>query len=263
MPGRRRPDPGLHWRIWGAEAIATALLVAAILLAAALTLGSGSPVAAVLPGRGARFLALGVLVAPTVALIAVSPLGRLSGAHTNPAVTLGFWVLGRVSRLDLAGYVVAQLAGGVAGAALGRLLVPAATAASIGGAVTHPAVSPAEAVALEAGMTGALLLVILAFVSNARLARRTPLAIVPVLATLIWLGSPLTGASLNPARSVGPAVVFGDLTDLWIYLLAPQAGGLLVAALWRAASMEPKTAKLFHDSRYPCSLGSELPAMPV
>jgi hypothetical protein len=78
VPGPRRPDPGLHWRICGAEAIA-ALLVAAIALAAALTLGRRSPVAAVLPGRGARFLALGVIVA----LIAVSPLGRLSGAHTN------------------------------------------------------------------------------------------------------------------------------------------------------------------------------------
>jgi aquaporin Z len=263
VPGPRRPDPGLHWRIWGAEAIATALLVAAIVVAAALTLGRGSPVAAVLPGRGARFLALGMIVAPTVALIAVSPLGRLSGAHTNPAVTLGFWLLGRVSGRDLAGYTAAQLAGGVAGATLGRLLLPAATAASIGGAVTHPAVGAAEAVGLEAGMTGALLLVILAFVSNARLARRTPLAIVPLLATLIWLGSPLTGASLNPARSVGPAVVFGDLADLWIYVAGPLAGGLLVASLWRATSIEPQTAKLFHDSRYPCSLACEMPAMPV
>jgi len=253
----------VHWRIWGAEGAATALLVAAIVLAAALTLGRGSAVAAALPGRGARFLALGLIVAPVVALISVSPLGRLSGAHINPAVTLGFWVLGRVSRRDLGGYVASQFAGGVVGAALARAVLPAQTAASIGGAVTHPAVGALSAIALELGMTGALLLLIFAFVSNERLARRTPLAIVPVLAALIWLGSPLTGASLNPARSAGPALVFGDLADLWIYLVAPAAAGLLVGALWRVGPMEPKTAKVFHDPRYPCSLRSELPAMPV
>jgi glycerol uptake facilitator-like aquaporin len=114
--------------------------------------------------------------------------------------------------------------GGVAGAALGRLVLPAATAEAIAGAVTHPSLAAPESVAVELGMTGALLVLILAFVSDAHLARRTPLAIVPLLATLIWLGSPLTGASLNPARSAGPAIVFGDLTDLWIYLLAPSGG---------------------------------------
>jgi aquaporin Z len=263
VPGPRRADPGVHWRIWGAEGAATALLVAAIVVAAALTLGRGSAVADALPGRGARFLALGLIVAPIVALISVSPLGRLSGAHTNPAVTLGFWVLGRVSRQDLAGYVAAQFVGGAAGAALARAVLPADTAASIGGAVTHPAVAVPSAIALELGMTGALLMLIFAFVSDERLARRTPLAIVPLLATLIWLGSPLTGASLNPARSAGPALVFGDLADLWIYLVAPAAAGVLVGALWRVGPMDPKTAKVFHDPRYPCSLRSEMPAMPV
>jgi len=263
VPGPRRADPGLHRRLWAAEGAATALLVAAIVLAAALTLGHGSPVAAALPGRGARFLALGLIVAPVVALISVSPLGRLSGAHTNPALTLGFWVLGRVSRQDLAGYVAAQLAGGVAGAAAARVALPPPTAASIGGAVTHPAVAAPEAFALELAMTATLLVVIFAFVSDERLARGTPLAIMPVLATLIWLGSPLTGASLNPARSAGPALVFGDLADLWIYLAAPAAAALVLGALWRAAPMEPKTAKVFHDPRYPCSLQSEMPAMPV
>jgi aquaporin Z len=263
VPGPRRPDPGLHWRIWGAEGAATALLVAAIVLAAAVTLGPGSAVAEALPGRGARFLALGLIVAPVVALISVSPLGRLSGAHTNPAVTLGFWVLGRVSRQDVAGYVAAQFVGGVAGTALARAVLTERTAASIGGAVTHPAVTAPLAIALEVGMTGALLLPIFAFVSDERLARRTPLAIMPLLAILIWLGSPLTGASLNPARSAGPALVFGDVADLWIYLVAPPAAALLVAALWRLGPMEPKTAKVFHDSRYPCSLQSEMPAMPV
>jgi aquaporin Z len=238
------PSPehaGLRWAAWGAEAAGTALMVLAILLAAGLALGAGSPVAAALPGPGARFLVLGAIVAPCVALIAVSPVGRLSGAHLNPAVTLGFWALGRVARRDVAGYVAAQLAGGLGGALLGRALLPDAVASSIGSAVTHPSVAPEVAVALEAGMTAALLSVIFAFASSRR-ARWTPVAIVPLLTVLIWLGSPWTGASLNPARSEGPAVAFSDLEDLWIYFAAPSVAALGLGRGWRVALGRTATA---------------------
>jgi aquaporin Z len=235
-------------------------MVLAIVSAATLSLAKDSPVAEALPGQGSRFLVLGLLVAPCIALIAVSPVGRLSGAHINPAVTLGFWALGWVSRHDLAGYVGAQLAGGLAGAVAARFLLPDSATESIGGAVTHPdAVSTPAAIALEAAMTALLLAVVLTFVSSRRLARWTPLALLPLIAAIIWLGSPWTGASLNPARSEGPALAFGDLADLWLYLVGPALGALAAAAAWRG---RPLTAKLFHDPRYPCSLRSELPAMP-
>jgi len=155
------PQARCHWPSWGAEAAGTALMVLAILLAAAVTRDAGS----------ARFLLLGAIVAPCVALIAVSPLGRLSGAHINPAVTLGFWGLGRLSRRDVVGYVSAQLAGGFAGALAGRAILPAQTTNSIGGAVTHPSVSTAAAILLEGGMTAALIALIFAFVSSERRAR--------------------------------------------------------------------------------------------
>ena len=257
------PVPGFHWRIWAAEATGTALMVLAIVAAASLALGRGSPVAEALPDRGAGFFVLGAIVAPCVALIAVSPLGRLSGAHINPAVTVGFWSLGRVSRHDLVGYVAAQLLGGLAGAYLARLLLPRSATESIGGAVTHPDVPLAAAVALEAGLTALLLAVVFLFVSVARLARWTPLALVPLLTAIIWLGSPWTGASLNPARSEGPAVAFGDLSDLWLYCVAPVIGALAVGLVWRRLSMRPKTAKLFHDPSYPCTFATELPVTGV
>jgi hypothetical protein len=117
----------------------------------------------------------------------------------------------------------------------------------------------AVAVTLEAGMTALLLTVVFLFVSVARLARWTPLALVPLLTAIIWLGSPWTGASLNPARSEGPAVAFGDLSDLWLYCMAPVIGALAVGLLWRRLSMRPKTAKLFHDPSYPCTFATELP----
>lgn len=71
--------------------------------------------------------------------------------------------------------------------------------------------------------------------------------------------------SLKPARSEGPAVAFGDFADLWLYLLAPIVGAVVLAALWKRArpTRQPKTAKLFHDPRYPCSLASDMPALPV
>lgn len=228
-PERRSFD----WPAWGAEALGTALLVLAIVLAAALSIAAGSPLADALPGPGARFLALGVLVAPFVAAVALSPIGRTSGAHLNPAVTLAFWVLGRLAPRDAIGYIAAQLAGGLAGAWAGRALLPEAVWESIGGAVTHPSVASAAAFALEAGMTALLLVPILTFGSSERLMRLTPLAIVPVLTAIIWLGSPWTGASINPARSEGPAFAFGDLADLWLYLIAPSLAGLLVGLAWR------------------------------
>jgi aquaporin Z len=221
------PHARCHWRSWGAEAAGTGLMLLVILLAAAVTVHAGA----------ARFLLLGAIVAPCVALIAVSPLGKLSGAHINPAVTLGFWSLGRLAPRDVAGYVSAQLAGGFAGALAGRALLPAHTTQAIGGAVTHPSVSAGAALALEAGMTATLLALVFAFVSSERRARWTPLAIVPLLTAIIWLGSPLTGASLNPARSEGPALAFGDASDLWIYFAAPCAAALVVGVLWRRVSI--------------------------
>jgi aquaporin Z len=226
------PHARCHWRSWGAEAAGTALMVLAILLAAAVTLDTGS----------VRFLLLGAIVAPCVALIAVSPFGRLSGAHINPAVTLGFWGLGRLSPRDVAGYASAELAGGFAGALAGRAMIPAHTAQAIGGAVTHPSVPTAAAIAIEAGMTAALLALMFAFVSSERRARWTPVAIVPLLTAIIWLGSPWTGASLNPARSEGPALTFGDVSDLWIYLASPCAAALVVGLLWRRFLIPPCNA---------------------
>jgi len=228
------PEPRFFdGRAWAAEALGTALLVLAIVLAVGLSVAEGSPLADALPGPGARFLAVGVLVAPFVALLATSPLGRASGAHLNPAVTLAFWVGGQLSSRDLTGYIAAQLFGGLAGAAAGRALLPGAAWESIGGTVTHPGVPAATAFMLEAGMTALLLVVILTFSGSERLARLTPLAIVPVLTAIIWLGSPWTGASINPARSEGPALAFGDFPDLWLYLVAPSVAGLAVGLAWR------------------------------
>jgi aquaporin Z len=239
------------------------LLVLGALSAVAFVLGDGSPLDGILPSESLRLFVTGLLVGGCVSLIVVSPLGRLSGAHLNPAVTLAFSVLGRVSRHDVVGYLLAQGAGALAGAVAFRLLW-GSVADSVDGGVTHPTVATPAAIGIEVGMTALLIAMILLFVSRERLTRWVPLMLWPLIGVMVWRGSPYTGTSLNPARSAGPAVAFSDFADLWLYFLAPTAGALAVAFLWRRRqpSTLPKTAKLFHDPRYPCSLGCELPAMP-
>jgi aquaporin Z len=204
-------------RAWAAEAAGTALLMFGGLAAIAVASPAGP-------------LLVGALFGGCVTLVAVSPLGRVSGAHLNPAVTLAYRVLGRMSSRDVCGYVAAQLAG----AALGSLAARAVWGA-VDGAVTHIAVSTPAAIALEAAMTAVLVLTVFWFGSRERLAPWTPAAIPVVLAVLVALGGAATGASLNPARSAGPALAFGDLGGLWLYLVAPVLGALALALAWCAA----------------------------
>ena len=239
------------------------MLVLGALSAVALVLGDGSPVRETISSESARLLLTGVLVGGCVSLIVISPLGRLSGAHINPAVTLAFRLVGRVSGHDVVGYLLAQLLGALAGALTFRRLW-GSVALSVDGGVTHPAVATPAAIAIETGMTALLVMLIFVFVSRERLARWTPLMLWPLIGALVWKGSPYTGTSLNPARSAGPALAFSDFADLWLYVLAPVLGAVAVAGLWRRRHPRtwPMTAKLFHDPRYPCSLDSSLPAMP-
>jgi aquaporin Z len=172
--------------------------------------------------QSVRLLFIGMLFGGCVSLLAASALARISGAHMNPAVSLAFTALGRMRARDTAAYVAAQLAGALAGTLVFRAL----WGAEVTG-VTHTSVSLPVAAGLEIGMTALLMGTILAA------GRRAPLAVWPVIVILTWQGSPFTGTSLNPARSEGPALVFGDLAGLWLYLAAPVIGALLAAGVTR------------------------------
>ena len=228
---------------WAAEAAGTALLMFGGLSAIAVALGSGSPLAGA--GHATRLLIAGALFGSCVTLVALSPLGRLSGAHLNPAVTIAFRMLGMLSRRDVGGYIAGQFAGAVAGSLAFRA-VWGSVAQSVDGGVTHVTVPIPLALLVEAAGTAVLVGTILLFGSRERLAPWTPVAIVPVIAALVWAGGDATGASLNPARSGGPALAFGDFADLWLYAVAPIAGAAAVAAAWklRDPSRRPKAASI-------------------
>ena len=251
---------GWHPVEWGCELLGTALLVFLGLSAVTLDFGIHSPVADVIASSSARRLLTGCLFAGAGALVTVSPLGRRSGAHLNPAVTFAFWLQGHVHRHDLAGYVLSQCAGGVLGAVALRI-VWAGRAASVQYGRTAPesGLGGWPAVGIEALMTGILILTIFAFVSSARTARWTPLAVLVVVAVEVWAGAPFTGTSLNPARSLGPALVDGRLKDLWVYWVGPLGASLPAAVVWAWVPRMILTAKLFHDPNYRSSLASLLP----
>lgn len=263
QPATSRPRGGWHWKVWTCECAGTALLLLGGLSAVCLNFGANSPVAQAIPSSSTRLLLTGLLFAGTGSLIAITPFGRLSGAHLNPVITLSFWSQHKVHPHDLAGYIASQLLGGLLGASL-VLLLWGETARSVraGATAPGPGVSTLAAIGLEAGMTAVLVLTILLMTSSARTARWTPLALWPVITVLVWQGAPYTGSSLNPARSLGPALLAPLLGPLPVYLLGPLLGGAVaVGAFTLLRDRHTVTAKLFHDARYPGTLGHSLGGM--
>jgi aquaporin Z len=184
-----------------------------------------------LADSGLRFLLVGIAFGAIVAAIAMSPLGRCSGAHLNPAVTLALWARGQVSRGDLAGYTIAQNVGALVGTAA-FALAWGPWARGIDYARTSPEpVGAARGVLIEAGLTFALTAAIIGSMSLRRLRRWAPEVVAPVLAVAIWIGSAPTGASLNPARSLAPNVIAVDFSALWVYVVGPIAGAMAAALI--------------------------------
>ncbi len=156
--------------------------------------------------------------------------GDVSGAHINPAVTVGFWASGRLDGRRVPGYVVAQCAGALTASGAVRMLFP--TAASLGGTV--PSGSSAQAFVLEIILTLILMLVILSVSFGAKeTGLLAGVAIGAVIAFEALFAGPVSGASMNPARSLGPAIIAGEIHSLWVYLVAPVLGALLAVPFYR------------------------------
>jgi len=161
-----------------------------------------------------------------VLIAAVYALGHVSGAHFNPAVTLGFWLGRRFPPADVASYIAAQLAG----AAIAAFLLRGLLGDAAQGSMTTTILPSAPAAALEAVLTFFLMLVIMAVATDARVAGAVAgLAIGVTVGCEAIMAGPLTGASMNPARSFGPALANGNWNEQWIYWAGPIAGaGLAV-----------------------------------
>ncbi|HET6770970.1 MAG TPA: MIP/aquaporin family protein [Actinomycetota bacterium] len=171
----------------------------------------------------------------------VSAVGHISGGHFNPAITIGAWVTQRIKLPDAVAYIVVQLLGATAGAALIRLAVPRriweVVQLGLPVVVSGPegrVISTGQAVLIEGVLTFFLVWVVFAtaFDPEGSFGKIAGLAIGFVIAMDIMMGGPFTGAAMNPARSFGPALVAGNWADHWIYWLGPVAGGLVAALLY-------------------------------
>merc|ERR1719220_2199018 len=185
-------------------------------------------------------------------------LGHVSGAHLNPAVTLGLWLGRQVGLLRGLLYVGAQCGGAVAGSAVLRVLLPEDLRGSDGLGITMPShlVGLGQAVAIEALITGLLVLVVFAVAgdpgNSASLKGSVPLAIGLTVGACHLFAVPLTGSSMNPARSLGPAAVLGNFSNHWVYWVGPLLGGTVAAIFYqvvlRTPRLKKKGTKTFYSS---------------
>lgn len=255
----------LHPIDWACEFAGTGFQLFVGFCAVALLESDHSPVKSAISPNGLRLILIGVTFGVLAAIVALSPIGRRSGAHLNPSVTLGFVLRGQTPLQDGIGYALAQTAGAITAAALFVAALPG-WSKTVGRARTQPAPNiPAwGVVGIEAALTLGLLLTVFLMVSSARTARWTPATVTGVLAGLIWAGAPRTGASMNPARTLGPDLVSWSFPVVWAYIVGPVVGAALAVAAFRlvAGERETLTAKLFHDENYPSVHATALPAKP-
>jgi aquaporin Z len=198
----------------------------------------------------------GIGMGATAIAIIYSPLGRQSGAHFNPAVTLTFWRLGRIHRWDALFYVVAQFAGGVGGVLLARALFGQAIGSrDVNYIVTIPHERGAIlAFAVELLISFGLMTMVLQLNGRPRWAPFTGLGAGMLIAVYILVFAPVSGMSMNPARTTASAVWANVWTGLWIYFVAPPLGMLVAAELFvrvRGRHMV-RCGKLLHDHDRRC-----------
>ena len=241
-------------KLFFSEMVGTALLIAVGVSLVIIDFGAGSPVIDLLPDPGVRRLITGFLFGTTGGVIALSLIGKTSGAHINPVVTFAFWLEGKMGDGHAAGYVLAQLTG----AALGAL--PLLGWGHMGASAQFGATLPGSGYAASAALLGevvttfALIVSLFVFIGHPALRPFTPLLFPFLYAVMVFLEAPISGTSTNPARSLGPSLVSGAWRDWWVYWVGPFLGTLLAVAVHKRTwlcRLEIEVAKLYHFEHDP------------
>jgi len=214
----------------------------------------GSGLRALIANAGLRRAMVGIAMGLTCMGLIYSPWGRRSGAHMNPAITLAFWRLGKVRGIDVAGYIAGQFAGGLLGVLfVYRLLGQPFSAAPVSWVATLPGPHGVVIAFLaELAISFAMMLTVLGLSSSSRFASLTGVAAGTLVAVYITVEGPLSGMSMNPARSFASVAPWRHWQSLWIYFTAPCLGMLLAAQWHRTRRPVAGCAKLMHSTRERC-----------
>jgi aquaporin Z len=245
-----------HWPEYVIEAVCLGLFMVSAAGFATLLQHPSSPLAGWSPSPLLRRIPMGVAMGLTLISLVYSPLGRRSGAHMNPALTLTFMRLGKVAPPDAVGYIVAQFAGGACGIVAATWMfrgLPAHPAVNY--AATTPGMSGSMIAFIAEGLISFLMMSMILTMSNhPRLAKFTGLCAGALVAIYITFEAPLSGMSMNPARTFGPAMLAHTAATLWIYFTAPLAGMLLAAENYVRIHARPivHCAKLYHPKNARC-----------
>jgi aquaporin Z len=247
-----------HWPEYLMEGAEVALHLFLTCIFAGLLLYPASPVRRFVDSTAGLRALMGLAVGATVVAIVMSPRGKQSGGHFNPALTLAFYRLGKMGLPDALFYVVAQFSGAIGGVCVARYLLPDTVGRhALRYAVTAPGVR-GSAVAFVGELTISFILMLTILVSSNResLSRYTPYLVGLLYAIFITLEAPLSGMSMNPARTFGPALHLSYWYAIWLYFTAPTLGMLVAAEVFLRArgGVPPFCAKLHHANNTRCIL---------
>ena len=246
MSGESARDASVRWRLFLSEVIGTAALIFAGLSLVIWMWGEGTPMARLVPNELVRSAITGFLFGCVGGGIALSRVGSESGAHINPAVTMGFWMMRKLDARAAAGYIVAQLLGAGLGAL--PLLAWGAMGRSIAFGATIPGRGYATSTVLmgEVVTTFGLVTTLCIFLGFRHLRPFTPFTMPLLYGVMVPLESHLSGTSTNPARSFGPSLISGQWDGWWIFWAGPMVGMLIAIVVCSSIARRIEVAKLYH-----------------
>jgi len=228
------------------EFFGTALLLLGGLSLVIFMFGAGSPMAELIPIVKLRQVITGFLFGSIGASIALSPIGKVSGAHINPAVTMTFWLFGKIEGRLAVTYILAQMTGAIFGC------LPLLFWGQMGRSIEFGATIPGEGYSLQTVMLGEIITtftmvsLLVIFIGFRQIRQFTPFMFPFLYAIMVPLEAAISGTSTNPARSLGPAVISGQWEGWWIYLIGPLAGALLASLACSLLAKRITIAKLYH-----------------
>jgi aquaporin Z len=255
----------VHWPEYLTESLLLGLFMISACTFTILLEHPESSLVRLLPDPFMRRALIGIAMGLTAITLIYSPLGRRSGAHMNPSLTLSYLRLGKIERRDAFFYLAAQFAGGVAGVMFVRLAAGMlASDPSVRFAVTAPGMGgQAEAFVAEFAISFVLMTLVLASSNSRRFAPFTGLFAGLLVASYITFEAPISGMSMNPARSFASALAARHWTALWIYFVAPPLGMLSASEVYARVCGAPHIfcAKLNHGRSGPCIFRCNHPAL--